>query len=75
VRVLAAFAKVAVAAGESADVTVALTARSLASWDTALKSWRVGGGRRTLAIGHSAVDLPHRVTIDVPAQLLPTPQR
>ncbi|MEU4062533.1 fibronectin type III-like domain-contianing protein [Streptomyces wedmorensis] len=44
------------AAGERRRVTVAVTARTLSSWDTARHDRTLGTGRRTLRVGASSGD-------------------
>lgn len=60
---LKAFAKVALAPGESRQVTLALDARSFAFFRTEAKHWLVESGDFTLRIGQSSADLPLTATI------------
>jgi beta-glucosidase len=55
---LAAFAKRALAPGESARVEVTVSARSLGYWDVDDKAFRVERGRVLLRVGGSSADLP-----------------
>ena len=56
-RVLAGFAKVALAPGASQQVTVTLDARAFAFFDVAARAWRVTGGVHPVWAGFSAGDL------------------
>lgn len=60
---LKAFAKVALAPGESRQVTLALDARSFAFFRTEAKHWLVESGDFTLRVGQSSADLPLTATI------------
>ncbi|KFL31829.1 beta-glucosidase [Devosia riboflavina] len=60
---LKAFAKVALEAGESRQVTLTLDARSFAFFRTEAKHWLVESGDFTLRIGQSSADLPLTATI------------
>ncbi|WP_237749640.1 fibronectin type III-like domain-contianing protein [Streptomyces sp. SS] len=53
---LAGYRRLELAAGERRRVTVAVTARTLSSWDTARHDWILGTGRRTLRVGASSGD-------------------
>ncbi|MFE5907835.1 fibronectin type III-like domain-contianing protein [Streptomyces wedmorensis] len=53
---LAGYRSLELAAGERRRVTVAVTARTLSSWDTARHDWTLGTGRRTLRVGASSGD-------------------
>ncbi|HVV75729.1 MAG TPA: glycoside hydrolase family 3 C-terminal domain-containing protein [Mycobacteriales bacterium] len=75
VRQLAGFAKVRLEPGASAEVSVELPLRALASWDDAETGWRIAAGARRLRVGRSSADLPLHVDIEVSDHLLPTPQR
>ncbi|HWU16791.1 MAG TPA: glycoside hydrolase family 3 C-terminal domain-containing protein [Devosia sp.] len=55
---LKAFAKVALAAGESRNVTLTLDARAFAFFNAATKAWCVEAGDFTLSLGQSSADLP-----------------
>lgn len=55
---LKAFAKVALAAGESKKVILALDARSFAFFRTEAKHWLVEAGDFALHVGQSSADLP-----------------
>lgn len=57
VRELRGFAKVALAPGESARVSVPLGRRAFAYWDVAADGWVVGPGEHTVQIGRSARDI------------------
>ncbi|MCR6637196.1 glycoside hydrolase family 3 protein [Devosia sp.] len=60
---LKAFAKVALAPGESRQVTLTLDARSFAFFRTEAKHWLVESGDFTLRVGQSSSDLPLTATI------------
>jgi beta-glucosidase len=64
-RELKAFAKVAVAAGESAVVELVLDDRSFATWEPSVHGWVVEPGRYEVHIGRSSADIAHVVSIDV----------
>jgi beta-glucosidase len=56
-RELKAFASVAIPAGQSTDVTLAIAREDLAYWDTRLNRWVVEGGEYHCAVGASSRDL------------------
>lgn len=60
---LKAFAKVALAPGETRQVTLFLDARSFAFYRTEAKHWLVESGDFTLRVGQSSADLPLTATI------------
>ena len=60
---LKAFAKVALAPGESRQVTLTLDARSFAFFRAEAKHWLVESGDFTLRIGQSSADLPLTATV------------
>lgn len=60
---LKAFAKVALAPGESRQVALTLDARSFAFFRTEAKHWLVESGDCTLRVGQSSADLPLTATI------------
>jgi beta-glucosidase len=55
---LKAFAKVALEAGESRNVTLTLDARAFAFFSAGAKAWCVEAGDFTLSLGQSSADLP-----------------
>jgi beta-glucosidase len=55
---LEGFAKVQLAPGQTKHVTLTLTARSFAYWDTAADNWTVQQGTYTVSVGTSSRDLP-----------------
>jgi beta-glucosidase len=55
---LAGYTKVQLAAGESRTVTVRVDVRQLSHWDAAGDVWKVGTGRRGVAVGTSSASLP-----------------
>src|SRR4029079_17487525 len=57
VRTLAAFAKVALVAGASTDVELALDRRAFSTWDVAAHAWVVPAGAPAIAVGQSSRDL------------------
>ncbi|GLY07410.1 MULTISPECIES: glycoside hydrolase family 3 C-terminal domain-containing protein [Actinoplanes] len=64
-RELKAFASVAIAAGETTEVTLTIERADLAYWDIRLNSWIVEGGDYTVAVGASSRDLRSTVTATV----------
>jgi beta-glucosidase len=56
-RTLAAFEKIALAAGERRVVRFAIAARAFAHWDVAQNDWRVEAGEWELHAGRSSRDL------------------
>ncbi|MCU1496070.1 MAG: glycoside hydrolase family 3 domain protein [Acidimicrobiales bacterium] len=73
VRELGAFAKVALAPGESAPVSFTLTERDLSYWSTRLGGWVLEAGAFEVMIGASSRDLrlAATVTVDAPPVLFP----
>ena len=63
VRELKGFQKVALAPGESKDLTFTLDKRSFALWNDQLHDWYVPGGQYTIEVGASSRDLPLRTEI------------
>jgi beta-glucosidase len=65
VRRLAGFGKVALAPGQSREVSVELEPRLLADFDTATRRWVIHAGRYAIYAGRSATDLsaPHYVQL------------
>lgn len=64
-RELKAFAKVALAPGESREVVLDLDARALSYWHPVLRRWVVEGGEFVVAVGASSRDLRGAVTVEV----------
>jgi beta-glucosidase len=62
-RTLRGFAKVALGAGESAEVEIVLDERAFSEWDPTASTWVVPSGESTLRIGRSSRDLSRSVTI------------
>ncbi|HWV20174.1 MAG TPA: glycoside hydrolase family 3 C-terminal domain-containing protein [Devosia sp.] len=60
---LKAFAKIALEAGASRQVTLSVDARSFAFFRTEAKHWLVEAGEYTLLVGQSSADLPLTATI------------
>ena len=58
VRELKGFKKVALAPGESKDVTFALDKRSFACWNEVIKDWHVPTGDYAVEVGAHSRDLP-----------------
>lgn len=56
-RILRGFEKVAVAAGASADVTIALRRRDVSYWDVVAQQWAVATGTYTVSVGASSRDI------------------
>ncbi|MEO7752057.1 MAG: glycoside hydrolase family 3 C-terminal domain-containing protein [Terracoccus sp.] len=63
---LKGFASVALAAGESREVTVRLRREDLAVWDVRVDRWVVEGGTYAVAVGASSRDLRVSGTVEVP---------
>jgi beta-glucosidase len=57
VRVLAAFDRIHLAAGESKTITLQVPARQLQYWSAAAGRWVTASGKRTLSVGASSRDL------------------
>lgn len=55
---LKGFAKVALRAGETRRVTLALDERAFSYWDTRTQGWRVAAGCQRIMVGTSSRDLP-----------------
>jgi beta-glucosidase len=64
-RVLRGFEKVAVAPGETAQVTLKLRRRDLSYWDTVAQKWAVASGKYTLAVGSSSRDIRASTTLTI----------
>jgi beta-glucosidase len=64
-RQLKGFRRVELAAGQSAQVTIALDARSLSYWDTASHTWKVTPGTYTVSAAASSRDLRLSGTFEV----------
>ncbi|MFT4166974.1 MAG: glycoside hydrolase family 3 C-terminal domain-containing protein [Microlunatus sp.] len=73
VRELKGFAKVSVAAGESAQVSIELDQRAFSFWSTRHKQWVVESGDFVVAVGSSSRDLPLTETISVEAPTILPP--
>lgn len=73
VRELKGFAKVSVAAGESAQVTIELDQRAFSFWSTRHKQWVVESGDFVVAVGSNSRDLPLTETISVEAPTILPP--
>jgi beta-glucosidase len=64
-RELKAFASVAIAAGQTVDVTLRVERDDLAYWDTRLDRWVVEGGEYHCAVGASSRDLRSTAVVTV----------
>ncbi len=64
-RELKAFAKVALAPGESKDVSFTLSKRSFAYWNNDIHDWHVETGDFTIEVGDSSRSLPLKATVRV----------
>ncbi|KAF3020075.1 hypothetical protein E8E14_001634 [Neopestalotiopsis sp. 37M] len=64
-RVLRGFEKVAIAAGETADVTISVRRRDVSYWDTVAQKWAIATGEYTLAVGSSSVDIRGSTTLTI----------
>ncbi len=62
VRRLVQFKRVDLAAGQSAWLTLHVTAHDLSSWSTARQAWVTGTGPRVIYVGPSSRDLPLQAT-------------
>jgi beta-glucosidase len=67
VRKLVQFRRVDLAHGQSAWLTLHVTAHDLSSWSSAQQAWVVGAGPRVIYVGPSSRDLPLTATIMVTA--------
>lgn len=68
---LVAHARVALRPGASADVTLRVPVRELATWDVTRDRWVVEPGTYVLAAGPSGADLPLRTTVEVTGPAVP----
>ena len=73
VRELKGFAKVSLAAGASASVTVTLDQRAFSFWSVRHGRWAVEAGEFAVRVGHSSRDLPLVEVITVEAPRLSDP--
>ncbi|HET9647149.1 MAG TPA: glycoside hydrolase family 3 C-terminal domain-containing protein [Microlunatus sp.] len=73
VRELKGFAKVALAAGASQEVTIELDQRAFSFWSVRHSRWAVEAGDFTIAVGSHSRDLPLRHTVAVGAPSLREP--
>jgi beta-glucosidase len=64
-RTLAGFARVELAPGESATVTVPLGAAAFRHWDLRTRSWEVERGTWTVLAGANVADLPLTTAVEV----------
>ena len=64
-RELKAFANVAIAAGQTADVVLTIDRDDLAYWETRLGRWVVEGGEYHCAVGASSRDLRTTAVVEV----------
>ena len=65
-RELKAFANVAIAVGQTADVVLTVDRDDLAYWETRLGRWVVEGGEYHCAVGASSRDLRSTAVVEVP---------
>lgn len=63
VRKLVQFRRVDLNPGQSANLTLHVTAHDLSSWSSARQAWLVGTGPRILYVGSSSRDLPLQATV------------
>jgi beta-glucosidase len=68
---LAAFARLALAPGETARASAAVDPRLLASFDAAAQSWRISAGTYVVTAGPNARDRPLRATLELPESAWP----
>ena len=71
--VLAGFAKVRLAPGESAQVPIALAERAFAFYDVATAAWHVEGGEYEVCVGLSATDIRGTARVRVESAFEPVP--
>lgn len=71
VRELKGFEKVALAPGESRDVTFTLDKRAFAYWNAALHDWHVESGEFTIEAGQSSRDIEASATVTVESTVQP----
>ena len=64
-RQLKGFRRVALAAGQTAHVTLALDARSFSYWDAATHGWKVAPGHYTISAAASSRDIRLNQALDV----------
>ena len=72
-RELKGFAKVAVAAGESREVSVRVRREDLAYWDIRIDRWIVEGGSYSVEVGASSRDIRATLTVAVEGDVVPVP--
>ncbi|HEX4090906.1 MAG TPA: glycoside hydrolase family 3 C-terminal domain-containing protein, partial [Trebonia sp.] len=65
-RELKAFANVAIAAGQTAEVVLSIDRSDLAYWETRLGRWVIEGGEYVCAVGASSRDLRATAVVKVP---------
>jgi beta-glucosidase len=65
VRELKAFRKVALAPGESKEVTMTLCKRAFATWRTEIHDWWVESGEFSIEVGDSSANLPLKASVQV----------
>jgi beta-glucosidase len=68
---LKAFARAALAPGESRDITLNLEPRAFAFWDIQRQQWSVVAGTYDVLVGASSADIRAHHTVDMTARLLP----
>ena len=73
VRQLRGFARVDLAAGESAEVSVDLDQRAFSFWSVVHGRWAVEAGDFVIAVGRNSRDLPLTETVAVEAPSLAAP--
>lgn len=72
-RELKAFAKVALAAGESREVAVPVRREDLAYWDTRVDQWVVEGGEYAVEVGASSRDIRSVASVAVEGDAVSAP--
>ena len=68
-KALRGFAKIALRAGETKHVTIALDPRAFSIWNTNAKRWTVVRGEYQILVGDSSRDLPLRSAVTVKADV------
>ena len=56
-KTLAGFDRITLRPGQTADVRIHVTKRSLSYWSAADKTWQVGTGKRQVMVGGSSRDI------------------
>lgn len=65
IKELKGFARVEISPGESRHVTLTLSKRAMAYWDTRLHDWNVNPGTYTIYVGDSSANVPLHKSFEV----------